>query len=418
MLMVCPNCQSSDIVSVQDQFFCVSCGQLVPPQAAKPVAEVAPKKKGPGRPRAAALDTPVAPVESEVTPVPVSAPSITPAAAASQAKGRTMDALAPRQTDGVTAKAPAKASAKTVAPSPLLAALAALELPWIAAAWPGLLAFGVAALVLWQGYSVAGCGTSLVVWQNHWQLLALAFGLAWLGWLWLRGVVAAVVFHRAGVHDQRLEDSGSASRAVISRFGRIVLLELPYVAVQLVLITLLVALALYGVGSTNFPVTWQAGGVFALSLGILYLMGAEWVMRDLTLAAMMVSGLSLRQSRRLAWRLWCRHMELLGARLCGRLADLVIGAGVIALIWELEFDQPSLAAGLSVVAIVAAFSLMTVSGAGGTEAIYRQLVGTQDGATTLLAGRRAVIVRPRRVAAVILLVCLPAMAGAAALALR
>src|SRR6266403_1868325 len=34
MLMVCPNCHSDRIIAVQDQHFCINCGQQVPDSAA------------------------------------------------------------------------------------------------------------------------------------------------------------------------------------------------------------------------------------------------------------------------------------------------------------------------------------------------------------------------------------------------
>ena len=40
MLMVCPNCQSTDVIKVQDEYFCTNCGQIVPASAAKKPASV------------------------------------------------------------------------------------------------------------------------------------------------------------------------------------------------------------------------------------------------------------------------------------------------------------------------------------------------------------------------------------------
>ena len=45
--MVCPNCQSTDVVELQDQHFCINCGRLI---------KVATKKRAPGRPKAVRLD--------------------------------------------------------------------------------------------------------------------------------------------------------------------------------------------------------------------------------------------------------------------------------------------------------------------------------------------------------------------------
>ena len=47
--MVCPNCQSADIVELQNEHFCINCGRLI---------QVVTKKRGPGRPKADRLDKP------------------------------------------------------------------------------------------------------------------------------------------------------------------------------------------------------------------------------------------------------------------------------------------------------------------------------------------------------------------------
>src|SRR4051794_29730005 len=89
MMMVCPNCHSHEIISVQGQNFCISCGQIVPDTESekvlaavgaqltvtgqaiiqghtKPAAAVSqalspekPKKRAVGRPRKARMDTPI-----------------------------------------------------------------------------------------------------------------------------------------------------------------------------------------------------------------------------------------------------------------------------------------------------------------------------------------------------------------------
>ena len=47
--MVCPNCQSADIVELQNEHFCINCGRLI---------QLVTKKRGPGRPKADRLDKP------------------------------------------------------------------------------------------------------------------------------------------------------------------------------------------------------------------------------------------------------------------------------------------------------------------------------------------------------------------------
>ena len=47
--MVCPNCQSNDIVELQNEHFCINCGRLI---------EIVSKKRGVGRPKADRMDKP------------------------------------------------------------------------------------------------------------------------------------------------------------------------------------------------------------------------------------------------------------------------------------------------------------------------------------------------------------------------
>jgi hypothetical protein len=49
--MVCPNCQSNDIVELQNEHFCINCGRLI---------ELVTKKRGVGRPKADRMDKPKA----------------------------------------------------------------------------------------------------------------------------------------------------------------------------------------------------------------------------------------------------------------------------------------------------------------------------------------------------------------------
>lgn len=161
MLMVCPNCHSDQVIAVQDQHFCINCGQVVPelpeatPKSAPAVqvnglpagveilplgSEAAPelgveevtlpdlpvadssliharprlalpsepvtKKRKPGRPKSGRLDRPHTAVASTVPTSLPSAPQITPAVPAT-AGPRSMNDLARRSS--AHANVPAKA---------------------------------------------------------------------------------------------------------------------------------------------------------------------------------------------------------------------------------------------------------------------------------------------------------------------
>src|SRR5262249_15520176 len=82
--MVCPNCHSDKIIQVQDQLFCINCGQQVPESAkkpGKPAAKMAIQDNGlPQGVTVLPVTTPPKP-EAKATKVSVAEPSPEPAAA-------------------------------------------------------------------------------------------------------------------------------------------------------------------------------------------------------------------------------------------------------------------------------------------------------------------------------------------------
>src|SRR6185369_17722227 len=92
MLMVCPNCHSDQIIAVQDQHFCINCGQMVPEDVvakAKPKValqanglpegvKILPVAGAPDvpEPKVDAVETKPALVETATTPAPPPTPSL------------------------------------------------------------------------------------------------------------------------------------------------------------------------------------------------------------------------------------------------------------------------------------------------------------------------------------------------------
>jgi hypothetical protein len=76
MLMVCPNCKSDQVIQVQDQHFCINCGQAVPEPArsAKVVSSIAVGKNG------LPEGVKILPVAGTTPPVPTPAPDPEPVA--------------------------------------------------------------------------------------------------------------------------------------------------------------------------------------------------------------------------------------------------------------------------------------------------------------------------------------------------
>ncbi len=57
--MVCPNCHSSELIVIQGQNFCISCGRIVPAgHTPERAAKTKTAKRPVGRPKAGKLDVP------------------------------------------------------------------------------------------------------------------------------------------------------------------------------------------------------------------------------------------------------------------------------------------------------------------------------------------------------------------------
>lgn len=367
--MVCPNCHSDDVITVQDQLFCVNCGRLLTKsEAASQTKTSRPKtviKRGPGRPRAAKLDTPrPTPVRAVTATVasrqPIHAPEAIPGAATTRAKGK-----------------------RVVHHSVIWAAVRALHPAWIALALPG------AAVVAGAVTLAVGAWLYLPRHDQAEQFVA-ALCLGFGGVVWLRFIRSAVMFQRAGAHDHRLMKIETALRVAMARTGRLALFNLRHCAAALAELAALAIVVWYGGRITHLPEIVHVGLLFLVCFGLVYLICSLWVVQRLVEAGIVISDLKLPTAHWLGWKLWRRHWELLGARF-GALLLILTSAGGAAVGLKAGLGQLSYTTRFSVDFVVAtiAMAALTVVSGGAAEASYRQLVNlSQPQRAGQLMGRR------------------------------
>jgi len=366
--MLCPNCHSDDVITVQDQLICVNCGRLLTraeAAAQKKKAEATPivkvlKKGKPGRPRAAKLDTPV----MKAAPRPVA------------------DVKAP-VVRAVAQAAPEPVLDELAHGSVVLGGLRALRPTWIVLGLPG------AVLVT---SSIAYAFSTYTYMPRSEQAPAFVVSLAVFitGVVWLRFIRSAVMFQRAGVHDHRLSGFGTALRVAASRSSDLALLNLRHLAALLGEVSLLALVIWYGGHITFLPSIVHLILVFLACFILLYLIASLWVVQRLIEAGMIISRLSLTAAHWLGWRLWRRHWELLGARVGGLIVALVVVGGVgIGLEMALSSVSYLLQVATAVAAGSLAVAMLTVVSGGAAEASYRQLVAmSQPRRASRLLGKR------------------------------
>jgi hypothetical protein len=377
--MVCSNCHSDDVITVQDQLICVNCGRLVTAAEAaaqkkdakgKPKVKIA-AKRGPGRPRAVKLDTPRQRATThridDIRPVVPKA------------------AVKPKQSAPVETSKPPQQH-RVVHHSVVVAAFEALNLKWIGLAVPGaMLVSSAATLTVW-----AYLATSRAE-QGRYCVVAVLLGLS--GIIWLRYIRVAAMFWRAGVHDHRLSASKTAMRVSLTHTGKLWLFNVRHGAAALAELSLLVAVVWYGGRITQLPILAHLALVFIACFGLLYLLSSLWVVQRLVEAGIVISSLSLPVAHKLGWRLWRKHWELLGARLAALIAVMTL-AGVIGVGLTLALRHLPLAVQLIIVVLVASLLIaaLTVMSGGAAEASFRQTLSmTMPQRASGLLGRRKVL---------------------------
>jgi Zn ribbon nucleic-acid-binding protein len=364
MLMLCPNCHSNDVITMQDQLICVNCGHLLTPAEVVARKKKEPKavsvaKRRPGRPHAVRLD---APVIAQTTPSPPTKKTSLIHDIRPPVRPKTPVVPPPKVPRAKTKKASMDHE------SVIYGGLRALGPTWIILALPG------AALV------VGGLVSAILVYLNTARsqqgaglVIALCFILS--GMVWLRFIRSAVMFQRAGVYDHRLAGIPAALRISAARTGRLSLFNLRHGAATLAELAALVIVVWYGGRITVVSSLFEVGLVFALCFALLYLLGSLWVVQRLVEAGIIISNLKLSSAHWLGWRLWRKHWELLGARFA---ALIVIIATLTSLALGIKYGPTNLGttdqAIIGLVIGVLAAAMLTVISGGAAEASYRELV--------------------------------------------
>jgi hypothetical protein len=488
--MVCPNCHSDQVIQVQDQHFCINCGQMVPEPAAPKVAEstikiqdnglpagvkilpvngesnpssaaevsdsskaaadletteipkpslaneseplIQPRvrlagaddagseKKGKskrGRPKAGKLDVPKM-ISASSSPLP---PAPLPGPRPEQARLKKMsDITIPKpKVAAVTKQIPDKPhkhkavhhalfAHKTVKKPPIhhvsvpplhygavlgfsfrsrfqvqLVALMAVS----AAVFAAVAGFGAWLLMTGRLQAVADRLT-------HISAVPIA-ELILLGCLYYVGKSvgqSAVVYGVAREADRR---SVSLSRQLgvgINTFGRRLVLDLIFTALQLLVLGGLVALVI--AGGTSWPVNSevQVGVLFFVFLVLLYLESALAISRGLGSVILTLTGSGPVPALRSSWKLFSHRFELLAYKFLAFAMELILVAPFVILAAGLVLATPSalhipVAIGVGALAWIAG-ALLGVGTAAWWASLYRKLVEVDRPSDSLLLASR------------------------------
>ena len=388
MLMVCPNCKSNDIITVEGKSFCVNCGRVLSDVenekflAQKPKA-VKTKKKGPGRPRAAKLDAPRAAVnvvafDSITRPTPKSSPPVKQSA--------TKESIDSQKDEVVVLK-------KSVEPRPargliksslvVRKGLKALTLKWIALVIPGslLVALSIAYTIYLLNHNT---GLTLL------ERLVVPIGAFITGFIWLRYIRTAVMFQRAGVNDHRLYDVSTALKTTILATPRLLAFNLRHTAAALVELSALGAVVYYGGSVTLLPNYLHIAILFIIIFALLYLLVSLWIVQRLIEAAIVISNLRLDTAHWLGWKLWRKHRELLNIRFMALIVNIILTGLIGYGIYIATKQMPIIYTYTSgIVAGTIWVGLLVVISGGATESCYRQIVNiTMKKKAPMLLGQR------------------------------
>ncbi len=377
--MLCPNCHSDDVITVQDQLICVNCGRLLTASeaaaqkkkaAATPKVTVTKAKRAPGRPRAAKLDTPQQRAASQTVSINDIRPK--PIVQKTALPKHVETAAQPRQRhlnhDGV-----------------MLAGIKALRPTWIGLALPGAAVVAGALAFAFSAYLYATRA------DQAWEFVA-ALLLAISGLVWLRFIRSAVMYQRAGVHDHRLAGYEVALCVSGARSGQLALFNLRHTATALAELSGLALVVWYGGRLTVVPSLLHLSLIFIVCFALLYLLGSLWVVQRLVEAGIVISGLKLPAAHWLGWRFWRKHWELLGIRLAALAVILTIGVAVgLGLMVGLHGLSFVYRIGIFVAVTALGIAILTVVSGGSAEATYRQLVAIDQPqrASRLLGQRHA-----------------------------
>jgi hypothetical protein len=392
--MTCPHCKSTDLIKVQDHFFCLSCGQILLTSTVK-ASQMTKVKKGPGRPRAAGLDIPRKPVGAFVgNPDSVLDNSVRP--------------LPQRVETPISPSKPLRRSPKAIPSVDLLLVLQGS----VFALAPLLVLFAV------PGATSILLGLTLLAYNHvpspRFFQYGAAIGLILSGVLWLSLIRAVTIVYRAAIHDHRLVSIREAWSVAVRRGHKLVLWRLWFL-LQLMLAVGVVGIAVhYGEILRTYPSYIQLSAVFIISFIALGVMAISWVRHGLTEAALTLGELQLPRARRTARLISRRRFELMGIKIFG----LMFWASVPGIVYTGVTLSSFTTNKVHALSLITAACMVTIIGytltsAGASGEMYRELVATglPDEMAALYGGKRSVRVTKLMQLRTISFVLVPAVTG-------
>ncbi len=438
--MVCPNCSSTDIITVQDQRFCISCGQIlsdIKPAAApsKPVAasskltaippksttlvesnvtisaNPAAKRRKPGRPKAGRLDAPQPEAVLPETNPPASSDIVVPVAATApriaRSTGRRLSDIATTKPRATPATKPAPDSKVIAKPIPLRSE----PLPYgtiesaslherfrlrtiVWTIWPAVLLAVVAGAI---AYLLAGdqpgqawTATQQAGWPV-WGELILVLLLFYVGRNIGSAAIAYGIARRADHRPLQPAHQLSASlNSFLSRLGFDAMMTLLQATAAALIITLVI------IGGANWPVPElvQVIALFIAYLILGYLLTGLGLTQGLGHVALTLGNLSIWQAFTLGWNFFRRHFEMVGFKILSLIVELLLAlplfAAVVALVLYLPPELTWFAALSAIILTTTGGALVGAGTAVWWQAAYRALVhrSRPQQAHKLLSGRQ------------------------------
>ena len=407
--MICQNCQSKDVITVQDQLFCVNCGNLVVPASKEmtevvvpvtdglpdgvvilpvpygtPPVAVTPKRKRPGRPKAGPIDAVRAMVPTN--PVPADVRSVAVMNDVTRGTGG-VPALTARQTAGHT---------EPVAFNDLMSASVRGRFNhthWALALLPAIiLAFVAAFVVTVLGGDVTAVGRLLpknAVWAVGGQALITLL----VYYLSRSFMQAAIIYGASRQADHRPAPLRRwldvAARSTGARLRFDILSSLMQVGV----IGLIISLIITGGSPWRVPELAQLAILFTAFLVLSYVLTGLVLAQGLGHVAVTLGALNARQAYSIGWGFFKSHFELIGIKIVTIVIELVLIVPVIAAVLAVILLYPDGNAWPVTLAISVGVAIAGAStGAASAiwwQAAYRRLGRTDRlvDATKLLAGR-------------------------------
>jgi hypothetical protein len=440
--MVCQNCQSKDVIKVQDQFFCVNCGNLVAaprPKISTPTVVVAPlmddlpdgvtilplagtvildkpaKRKRPGRPKAARLDQPVAvggmrdiaigftsTLEPALTEPEVIAS--TPTSPTPHHSTRHFSDIAPAHRSAPAHTQPATAKPASNAPEPqpvqfsdLMSAsirgrfnaahLCLALLPAILLAFLG----GFVVMALAGDYtSVSRLIPSRALVPLGGELVIIAL-LYYVSRSFMHG---AIVYGASRQSDHRPAPVIRWIDISASSFGTRLRFDVLSLLAQVGVLALIGSLVVTGGLVWPIPAWLQLALLSGAFFAMVYLLAGLMLAQGLGHVAVTLSTVTARKAFGIGWIFFRHHFELMGIKLLTLLVELILliplGAAIAALILLAPSGYDWLVVTGLVIGVMIAGASTGAASALWWQAAYRKLVKSErlTEAVGLLTGRK------------------------------